>query len=255
MDQQVQEQLERFLSWLLDARWFPETNLREKRRLNSKLKKLTRILSRMQAFSEGTPDFRLQRGVADWQAYESDLIAMTKQHYRKAPHFEGGSSSKRLWEIPEQLMSATLILRRLRPRKSAYEEIQRLLADPTQLPYPVTVSEEAMRELQAGTICRPLTASELNYLREGRDIPMRRYSISVKAIQSSVERLQKEIDAGKYSSQLAILCNQYTRYVWSQKGQAGFSDAEDAMLRDLVPTEEARKGRNPPGKPAHSSGP
>jgi hypothetical protein len=181
--------------------------------------------------------------VEDWQAYETKLATFAEQHYREAPHFEGGSSSKRLWEIPERLFCATLILRQLRPRESAYEEIQRLLADPTQLPCPVTVSVEAKQELQAGTLRRPLTASELNYL-EGRDIPMRRYSISVKAIQSTVGRLQRQIDACTYSSQLAILRNLYARYLWSQKGQAGFSDAEDAVFRDLVRAEEARMGRN-----------
>jgi hypothetical protein len=240
----MQEQLERFLSWLLDARWFPETNRQEKERFKNQLMQLDRILTRMKAFSEGIPDVGLQRGVEDWQAYRTKLATFAEQRYRKAPHFEGSSPSKRLWEIPEQLLCATLILRYLYPRGSAYEKIQQFLADPTQLPYPVTVSEEAKRELEAGTFNRTMTASELNYQREGRDIPMRRYSISVKAIQSSVERLQKEIEAREYSSRLAILRMQYARYLWSQKGQAGFSDAEDAMLRNLVAAEEARKDRS-----------
>jgi len=245
VDPQVQQQLERFLSWLLDPRWFPETNRQEKEKFQNQLKKLDRILARMKAFSKGIPDVGLQQGVEAWQAYRGRLATFAEQHYRKAPHFEGGSPSKRLWEIPEQLLCATLILRYLHPREGAYERIRQFLADPTQLPWPVTVSEEAKQELEAGTFNRTMTASELNYLREGRDIPMRRYAISVKAIQSSVERLQDQINARKYSSRLAILQMQYARYLWSQKGQAGFSDAEEATLRELVATDEARRGRGP----------
>jgi hypothetical protein len=241
LDKQVQEQLERFLSWLLDARWFPETNLQQKQRLSSEWKKLRRVLARMEAISQGNPDVRLQRGVAEWRAYESNLATLAKQHFRSSPHFHTGGPSKGSPEIAERLMCAAPILRHLRPGESAYEEIQRLLADPTQLPFPITVSKEAIQELQAGTIRRTLTASEFHYLREGHDIAMRRYSISVKAIQSSVGRLQKRIDAGKYPPQLTILRTLYAQYLWIQKGQAGFSDAEDAVLRGLVPTDKTTK--------------
>jgi hypothetical protein len=244
VDRQVQERLERFLSWLLDARWFPETDLQEKKRRKSELKKLRRILSRMRAFSQGIPDVRLARGLAEWQAYEENLVALVTQHVRSAPHISIGGSSKGSREIAERLMCAALILRKLRPRGSAYEEIHRLLADPSLLPYPITVSEEAIQELRSGTIDRPLTASEWNYLREGRDIPMRRYSISVKAIQSSVARLEKQLGSAKHSAQRAILHTLYAEYLWSQKFQAGFSDAEAALLNALVPAEADRKGGN-----------
>lgn len=233
----MQEQLERFLSWLLDARWFPGTNLQEKQRLNSELKKLRRVLARMRALSQGNPDVRLQRGVAEWQSYESSLAALAKQHYRSSPHFHTGGPSKGSREIAERLMCATFIIRKVRPHVSAYEETQRLLADPSLLPYPITVSEEAIQELRAGTINRPVTASELNYLRVGRDIPTRRYSISVKALQSSVARLEKQLGSAKHSAQRAILHTLYAGYLWSQKFQAGFSDAEAVMLNALVPTE------------------
>ena len=134
MDEQVQERLERFLSWPLDARWFPETDLREKARRKNELKKLRRILARMRAFSEGIPDVRLARGLAEWQAYEENLVALVKQHVRSAPHISIGGSSKGSQEIAERLMCATLILRKLRPQGSAYEETQRLLADPPRYP-------------------------------------------------------------------------------------------------------------------------
>ena len=82
MDEHVQERLERFLSWLLDARWFPETDLKEKARRKSELKKLRRVLSRMREFSQGIPDVRLQRGIAEWQAYEENFVVLAKQHVR-----------------------------------------------------------------------------------------------------------------------------------------------------------------------------
>jgi hypothetical protein len=216
MDEQVRERLEHFLSWLLDARWFPGTNLQEKQRLNSELKKLRRVLTRMRALSQGSPDVRLQRGVAEWQSYESSLATLAKQHYRSSPHFHTGGPSKGLPEIAERLMCATLIIRKLRPHGSAYEEIQRLLADPSLLPFAITVPKEVIQKLRAGIINRPVTASELSCLNEGRDIPMRRYSISLKAIQSSVARLQKRIDAGEHPPQLTILRTLYAQYLWSQ---------------------------------------
>lgn len=65
MEEQVQERLKRFLSWILDARWFSETDMQEKTRRRSELKKLRRILERMKEFSEGNPDVRLQKGIAE----------------------------------------------------------------------------------------------------------------------------------------------------------------------------------------------
>ena len=245
VDKQVQVKLERFLSWLLDVRWFPETDLQFKRRLKSELRKLRRILARMRDFSEGNPDVRLQRGVAKWQAYESHLATLARQHFRSSPHFHSGGPSKRFPGIGERLMCAALVLRYLRPKESAYEEIQRLLADPTQLPCPVTLSKEAIRELQTGIVRRPLTASERHYLREGRDIPMRHYSISVKAIQSSVGRLQEQIDQGKHPDQLTTLRTLYAQYLWSQKGEAGIPIDVDTALQDLIPKYEAKKRMHP----------
>jgi len=250
----MREQLERFLSWLLEARWFPEVDLKEKARLRSTLKMLRWILARMRRFSKEIPDARLARGLAEWESYAASTSEIAKQHIRTAPHIHISRTNKGSFEIAERLMCGLLIIRRLHPRRSAYEEVQRLLADPAQLPYLITVSEADVRALRDGTIYRPVTASEGHYLREGRDIPLRRYPINVKAIQSSVARLEEQIATGKASTPLATLHSLYAEYLWSQKGQAGFSDAEDAMLRALIPTEADRKGRNPSGKPAHSSG-
>lgn len=66
---------------------------------------------------------------------------------------------------------------------------------------------------------------------------MRRYWTSVKALQSSVARLEKQFKVDKSSAQLAILHRLYAEYLWSQKLRAGFSDDEATMLSILVSTE------------------
>jgi hypothetical protein len=106
LEQQLQERLEQFLSWLLDARWFPETDSQEKQRRKSELKKLRRVLGRMRAFSKGNPDHRSQRGLLGWQAYEENLIALTKQHVRSAPHVSiqgAGRGSREISERPARV--------------------------------------------------------------------------------------------------------------------------------------------------------
>lgn len=238
VDQDMRERLERFLSWLLDARWFPETDAQEKTRLKGELRGIRRILARMQAYSERIPDARLQRGLAEWRRYESNLAASAKLPRRRAPHFRiDDSSTKGSPEIAKRLMCAFLIIRKLRPKVGAYQEIQRLLADPSQLPCPIAVSEKTIRELQAGTLRRPGTPSELHYQREGRDIPMRPYWRSVKALESSVARLERGLKADKRSDQLKILHDLYFEYLLTQKFQAGFSNDEAAMLNALVSTD------------------
>jgi hypothetical protein len=72
----MHEQLERFLAWLLDARWFPETDLDEKKRLKLELRKVRRIVKRMKAFSNGIPDVRLERGLAEWKSFEMNVAAL-----------------------------------------------------------------------------------------------------------------------------------------------------------------------------------
>lgn len=236
VDKNVPERLERFLSWLLDARWFPETDVKEKKRLKGDLRRVRRIVKLMEAFAEGKPDIRLQQGLAGWRSYESSVAALAKQQLRTAPHISTGGSKRGYPEISRRLMCALLIIRKLHPRVSAYGEVQRLVTDPDLLPYPIRASREAIQELRAGTLRRAVTASEMHHLREGRDIPMRKYSMTLKAIQSSVARLEKGFKVGKSAAQLAILHHLYAEYLWSQKGQAGFSDHEAAMLNCLVST-------------------
>ncbi len=245
MDQQVQEWLERFLSCLLDARWFPETDWREIERRKSELEKLRRILARMRTFGQRNPDVRLARGLVEWEAYEQGLVPLVKQHVRSAPHISIGGSSKGSREIAERWMCAALILHKLHPRRGAYEEMQRLLADPSQLPYPITLSEEVKAALRSGDVPRYATPSEWNFLNSGEDIPMRSYSLSVKALQSSVARLEKELGPNKPTAQRARLHMLYAEYLGSQKLQAGFSKAEAAMLDDLVPSEGDEKAEPP----------
>jgi|GEM_PF-6886832 len=233
----MQKRLERFLSWLLDARWFPETNLEEKKQLKSELRMVRRITARMEAFNKEHRDVRLKQGLELWRSYQSTVASLAKTQTRTAPHLSASSMAKGSPEIAQRLMCAVLVIRKLYPQVSAYEKAQELLADPSQLPYPITVSEETIQELRAGTLRRPVTASELNYLRDGQDIPMRPYWRSLKALESSVARLEKELTADKHSSQLAILHNLYAEYLWSQKFQAGFSNDEAAMLNALVSTD------------------
>lgn len=241
VDKYVREQLECFLSWLLDARWFPETDHIEKERLKGELRKVRRIVARMEAFARGLPDVRLQQGLAGWKSYEGNLATLVKQELRSAPHISTGGSGRGSPEIAQRLMCAVLIIRKLRPRESVYEEMQRLLADPDLLPYPIKLSEESLRELLAGRR-RPVTGYDLHCLALGRNIPMRRYTRTVKALQSSVARLEKESKANKHSAQLSIIRHLYAEYMWSQKIQAGFSDAEAAMLAALIPP-EGQRGR------------
>lgn len=166
-----------------------------------------------------------------WQAYEARVIVLARQHIRSSPHTSIGDSSKASREISERLMCATLIVRKLYPQVNAYEEIQRLLADPSLLPFPIIQSEEAI-QARAGNGTG--MASELRYLRGARDIPIRQYWLSVEAIQSRVERLKSQLGPNKQSAQRAMLHQLYPQYLWSQKFQSGYSDDEAAMLNDLV---------------------
>lgn len=236
----MREQLEHFLSWLLDARWFPETDKTEKERLKARQRGVRRILKRMEAFAEGIPDIRLQQGIELWKNYESTTSALVKQPLRTAPHISTGGNKKGTPEIAQRLMCAVLILRKLRLQVGVYEEVQRLLADPSLLPRPITTSEEAIQALLAGTLDRPPTGYELHCAPLGRNIPRRPYLTTVKTLQSSVARLEKEFKdfgANKASAQIAILHQLYAEYLWSQKGQGGFSDEEEALLNALASTD------------------
>lgn len=240
LDQDVHEWLEHFLSWLLDARWFPKTDEDEKKRLKADLRSVRRILKRMEAFAKRIPDTRLRQGIDLWKNYESTLSALVKQPLRTAPHISIGGNKKGTPEIAERLMCAVLILPKLRPKVGVYEEIQRLLVDPSLLPRRITTSEEAIQALLAGTLDRPPTGYELHCAQLGRNIAMRPYWASVKALQSSVARLEKELKKfapNKASAQRVILHRLYGEYLWSQKGQGGFSNEEEAMLNALASPE------------------
>lgn len=102
LDKSGQEELQCFLSWLLDARWFPETDLHEKKRLKGELRKVRRIVKRMEAFSQEIPDIRLQQGVAGWKSYEVTLAALVKQQLRTAPHISTGGFTRGSPEIAER---------------------------------------------------------------------------------------------------------------------------------------------------------
>jgi hypothetical protein len=204
--QELRERLEVFLCWLLDARWFPETDSIEKKRRKGELRKIRAIISRMEAFSKSIPDLRLQRGLAEWRNYESTLAELASQHLRSAPHTHITAESKGFPEIARRILCAVLIVRKLYPDRSAYLKVQRRLANPTLLPDPF-----------------------------GRAIPMRQHFVSLKALQSSVARLQEQRGTCVFMGELITLESLYCEFLWSQWGQAGYSDAEAEMLRSLVP--------------------
>ena len=237
MEKHVREQLERFLSWLLDVRWFPEVDSDERRRHRTELRKLRRILARMEAFTKGVRDMRLDRGLAEWRNYEGTLASLAAQHVHRAPHMKISGGPKGSPEIARRIMCAVMIIRKLTPDVSAYAEAQRLLADPTLLPYPITVPKEVIQKLRAVTIGRPTNPSELSYIQTGRDIPMRPYSLSVKPLESAVHRLREQIEAGKEFSYYKALEKLFAEYLWSQCGRAGFSEAEAEMLSSLISAE------------------
>jgi hypothetical protein len=72
-----------------------------------------------------------------------------------------------------------------------------------------------------------------------------------------VALLEKQIEANKRPAPIAILEGLYSEYLWSQKLRAGFSSAEVAMLRTLVPADGAGRGGTNRGDlqvpPGHSS--
>jgi hypothetical protein len=203
--QELRERLESFLAWLLDARWFPETDSDEKKRRKRELRKVRAIIARMKAFSENIADVRLQRGLAEWQNYEGTSAVLANQVIRRSPHTQITAINKGSPEIARRYLGAVLIVRKLYPDRSAYEEIQRRLARPELLPDPFK-----------------------------RAIPVRQHHVSLKALQSSVARLQEERGTCAFMGERNTLEQLYAEFLWCQWGQAGYSDAEAEMLRALV---------------------
>ncbi len=248
MELNVPEVLGRFLSYLLDARWFPVRDGEEMRALKAQVREVLRIVRRMEAFSRKYPDGRLEKGLAEWENYLQTTAQIARQSVSRSPHMKTSRAGNAETEIAERLLCASLIIPMLWPDGGIYTKLQELLAQPEKLPYIITVTPERAKELRARKPGTPVTASEWHYLQNGCDIPLRRYSKSEKTLQSAVKRLQDKIRKRLHFDHYKTLEWLYGLYLWSQKGQSGFSDAEAQMLRSLVPTDRTGNG-SPPAVP------
>ena len=230
------ERLERFLSWLMDARWYPQTDTEEIKRRRAELRTFRSILARMRAFSSGKPDVRLQRGLAEWENYGQSLTILAMQHVRRAPDMQTSPLGKAETEIAERLVCATLVIAKLWPGESVYGRMRRLLAEPATLPRLITLADDRAKNLRRPNGRRLLTALQAKFVETGEEMPLRPYSRSEKALQSCVGRLKARINAGMHFSYSQLLERLYSQYQWSQWAKAGFSEAEAEMLRSIVPS-------------------
>ena len=237
-----QERLEGFLSWLLDARWFPETDHDEIKRRKSDLKSLRAILRRMEGFSKEKRDVRLQEGVAKWQDYERTLAQLAKQHVRRALDMQTCPVDKAETEIAERLLCATLVIPKLRPGAGIYGRMQQFLADPASLPRLPRAAEGDIKELRTPDGKPASSALQAYFTETGKEMPLKPYSKSEKTLQSCVRRLEKKIEAGLHFSRSQLLVSLYGQFLWSLFGQSGFSEAEARMLRSLDPLESGPDG-------------
>src|SRR5579863_2474619 len=120
----VPETLGRFLSWLLDARWFPERDNDEKRRVKAELTAARRIIRQMEAFSSKHPDGRLRRGLAEWKNYEESTAQLAKTNVRRAPQTKISGGGPAETEIAERLLCAALIIPKLWSGVSIYAKMR-----------------------------------------------------------------------------------------------------------------------------------
>lgn len=239
MEGDVHEALGRFLSYVLDARWFPERDTAEKQYVKAELLAVRRIIRRMEAFSQRHPDRRLERGLSDWKDYEQTTAQLAKATVRRSPYTKISDEERAEIEIAERLLCATLIIPKLWPNVSVYDKMRDLLAEPNSLPHVATGAEDSTKGLTTLHGKRLYTAAEVHYMLTGQEMPLRRYRRSNKALQSCVRRLQKKIEAYLHPDSFAILGKLYAEYVGTQWAQAGYSEAEAQMLRSLIPAEQS----------------
>lgn len=206
------ELLTRFLSWALDARWFPTTDHSVKRENRSALRTLRGILKRMEKFVRRFPDQRLRRGLAEWKSYEETLTSVARSTIRRSPVMQTTSiNSKTDTIIATRLLCASLIIARLWNGEAIYARMKHFLADPSKLPYDT-----------ANKGCK--------------DVKPVRYSRSEKALQSMVQRMRRTIKLRRSSfhNDLEVLESVYGQYCWLNLGQSGFSDSEKRILCSLI---------------------
>ena len=210
--------LMRFLSWLLDARFFPETDHSVKDENRAELRRFKGILKRMEGFVQDVPDERLKRGLAEWKSYEPVLKSMARQTVRSSPIMQITSvNTKANKTVALNLLCASLIIAKLWPGEDIYRKMKQFLPEPAKLPY--------------------------DTFQSGRQIDRRPDHKSEKALQSSVQRIRGKIKARRtaFVNEVEVLHHIYGLYRWTSMGKAGFSDSEKEMLSSLVSGNSAKE--------------
>jgi hypothetical protein len=183
--------LERFLSYLLDVRWFPERKYDEELRVKAKLRCLRRIIRQMEAFARNDP---VEVG-PDWKSYERNLAEVAKNAIRRAPQMKASGPRRGETAIGERLLCAALIVPELWPRESVYGKIQRFLAEPSTLPHVVTLAEDNTKELRTPEGRPVFTPLQIHLKLKGEEMPLRPYYMSEKGLQTRVARLRDKLGA------------------------------------------------------------
>lgn len=216
VEDNVHVELKKFLSWLLDARWFPETDRDYKRRIKADQKKFLGLLRKMEAYGENHPHILLARGLADLKEYGKSFAELLKGYCRTSPVTNISSSEKGQPEVASRLLCAKLIIERLGHHGSVYREMQRLLESPDSLPYPATGPKTDVR---------------------GREIRARPLRMEIKALEGAVARMEHEIKDRKpfRFSVDVILKRLYQEYLWdTRQWRLELSDLEAEMLTSLL---------------------
>lgn len=218
------DRLERFLCWLLDARWFPTNNggiEKAKKEARARLRTLRAIIRRMETFVRRTQQDQLQHSLAEWKTYANTLQDICATTIRRSPTMQTGSRRKRETVIAERLLCAALVIPKLWSDGSTYSKMKELLEDPGKLKYD-TASQSYINLCQhhQGQYC----------------IQLVRYGRSEKALQSLVQRLRTNIRHrhSPYRDDLEVLHHVYGQYCWQSLGTSGFTDSEAHMLASLV---------------------
>jgi hypothetical protein len=226
----VRDVLKRFLSYMLDARWFPERKYDEERRIKSSLRTLRRIIKRMEDFAH---NHSVEVG-PEWKSYESALTQLATNAVRRAPQMDASCLWRGDTAVTERLLCATLIVPELWPDEGVYSTIQRFLAEPSTLPHLVTLAEDAAKELWTPDGWRVFTPLQIHFRRKGEEMPLRPYHISEKGLQSKVARLRNKLSADPQRLRWVVE-RLYAEYVGTQFSRMGFSDCEAQMLSSLIP--------------------
>lgn len=119
-------QLEKFLDWLLDPDYFLQPDSARNRESDAHVKRIKRILSRLEQEAQRWPAFHLNHASADLRDYVK-LTAGRRFRRSKLVSANGSGLPKDENALSERILAAALVLRRLRPGTYPYPEIKRTL--------------------------------------------------------------------------------------------------------------------------------